>query len=107
MDFSKPKGDGVFDGDEFLKYFRESFKVENKKGNLGDAIEIKLEGPWQTFLFIGLLCSLTTFLGTKLLLLPNAKLHVSKRYAKYLTKKYLKKIQLKDFIRYAATIASH
>ena len=40
------------------------------------------------------------------MLVPSQKLHVSKRYAKYLTKKYLKKIQLKDFIRYVEVVLS-
>jgi len=61
----------------------ERIKVEGKTGNLGDKIKVTREG------------------NTKVIITPTVPL--SKRYIKYLTKKYLKKQNLRDWIRVIAT----
>jgi len=83
VDFSVPANDGVFDGVAFADYLRERIKVEGKTGNLGEKIKITREG------------------NSKVIITPTVPL--SKRYIKYLTKKYLKKQALRDWIRVIAT----
>lgn len=65
----------------FEKFLHDSIKVNNKAGNLGTKVTIAKE---------------------KTKLLVNAELPFSKRYLKYLTKKYLKKQQLRDYLRVVA-----
>jgi len=60
----------------------DSIKVDGKKGNLGDQVVIKRD-------------------ATKLNV--SAEAPFSKRYLKYLTKKYLKKQQLRDYLRVVAS----
>jgi len=63
------------------KYLKERIKVDGKTGNLGERVVVSRE---------------------------KAKIHISaeapfsKRYIKYLAKKYLKKQQLRDFLRVVA-----
>ena len=57
-------------------------KVNGKAGNLGDVVTIQREGAK---------------------LIVTAQLPFSKRYLKYLTKKYLKKQSLRDYLRVVAT----
>ena len=66
----------------FEKFLKESIKIDKKTGNLGDSVSVTSE-------------------KTKIVL--NAELPFSKRYLKYLTKKYLKKHQLRDYLRVVAT----
>jgi len=60
-------------------------KVNGKAGQLGTKVAISRE---------------------KAKIIVNAELPFSKRYLKYLTKKYLKKQQLRDFLHVVATSAS-
>ena len=62
---------------------RERIKVNGKAGNLGDKISLSKEGDG------------------KLVLSTSAPF--SKRYLKYLTKKYLKKNSMRDWLRVVAT----
>lgn len=54
-------------------------KINNKKGNLGDDININVRGNKEVII--------------------STRIKVAKRYLKYLTKKFLKKIQILDFIK--------
>ncbi|KIM85393.1 hypothetical protein PILCRDRAFT_817403 [Piloderma croceum F 1598] len=83
IDYSKPAGDGVFDGADFEKFLHDRIKVEGKAGQLGESIKITRDG------------------NTKLTVTSNIPL--SKRYLKYLTKKFLKKNSLRDWIRVVAS----
>ncbi|EIN14161.1 hypothetical protein PUNSTDRAFT_129797 [Punctularia strigosozonata HHB-11173 SS5] len=83
IDYSKPADNQVFDGAAFEKYLHDRIKVEGKAGNLGENIKIQRDG------------------NTKLTV--SSSIPLSKRYLKYLTKKYLKKNQLRDWIRVVAT----
>ncbi|KAL0951027.1 hypothetical protein HGRIS_007767 [Hohenbuehelia grisea] len=82
IDFSKPATDGVFDGADFEKFLHDRIKVEGKTGQLGDNVKITRDG------------------NTKITVTSN--IPFSKRYLKYLTKKFLKKNTLRDWIRVVA-----
>merc|ERR1712094_113150 len=66
--------DGLFDGKVFENFLLEKIKVDGKTGQLGDKVQLARE---KSKIFI------------------TAELPFSKRYLKYLTKKYLKKLQLR------------
>ncbi|EAU92843.2 ribosomal protein L22 [Coprinopsis cinerea okayama7 len=83
VDYSKPAADGVFDGADFEKFLHDRIKVEGKAGQLGDNVKIVRDG------------------NTKITITAN--IPFSKRYIKYLTKKFLKKNSLRDWIRVVAT----
>ena len=74
--------DNIISLDSFVKYLTENVKNEGKKNNLGDRIAINKEGY-------------------------NAVVTVKgkfpKRYLKYLSKKYLKKQGIRDYIRVLAS----
>ncbi|KAG8844848.1 hypothetical protein FRB96_002808 [Tulasnella sp. 330] len=82
IDYSKPASDGVFDGAAFEKFLHDRFKVDGRAGNLGEAVKIKRSGNS-----------------------IHVDLHIpiAKTYLKYLTKKYLKKNELRDWIRVVAS----
>ncbi|KAL7005012.1 hypothetical protein EMMF5_005376, partial [Cystobasidiomycetes sp. EMM_F5] len=83
VDFSAPANDAVFDGDAYVQYLKEHIKVDNKAGNLGDKITVTKEGDGKV---------LVTATGA-----------FSKRYVKYLTKRFLKKNSMRDWLRVVAT----
>nr|ACJ74463.1 cytosolic large ribosomal subunit L22 [Ochlerotatus taeniorhynchus] len=70
--------DNIMDVADFEKYLKERFKVNGKTGNLGNSVSFERQ---------------------KMKVYVNADVHYSKRYLKYLTKKYLKKNSLRDWIR--------
>lgn len=82
IDCTVPVDDRVLDPASFEKFLHDRIKVGGKVGVLGDAVKISRE---------------------------KNKLHVtavapfSKRYLKYLTKKYLKKQQLRDYLHVIAS----
>ena len=57
-------------------------KVDNKTGNLGNSVTVSMD---------------------KESIVVESKINFSKRYLKYLTKKYLKKQDLKEFLRVIAS----
>ncbi|PFH54598.1 hypothetical protein AMATHDRAFT_72367 [Amanita thiersii Skay4041] len=83
IDYSKPATDGVFDGADFEKYLHDRIKVDGKAGQLGESVKITREGNNR--------------------ITVTANVQFSKRYLKYLTKKFLKKNSLRDWIRVVAT----
>jgi len=82
IDYSKPASDGVFDGADFEKFLHDRIKVDGKAGQLGESVKITRDG------------------NTKVTVTSN--IAFSKRYLKYLTKKFLKKNSLRDWIRVVA-----
>jgi large subunit ribosomal protein L22e len=75
-------------------------KVEGKAGQLGDSVKITRDG--ERLVFCYRYFRLMIFPGnTKLTVTSNIPL--SKRYLKYLTKKFLKKNSLRDWIRVVAS----
>ncbi|KAI6007299.1 ribosomal protein L22e [Pisolithus albus] len=85
IDYSRPAAQDVFDGADFEKYLHDRIKVENKAGQLGDKVKITRDS------------------NNKITITAN--IPFSKRYLKYLTKKFLKKNTLRDWIRYLASSA--
>ncbi|KAJ1062388.1 hypothetical protein K5549_012869 [Capra hircus] len=75
LDLTHPVEDGIFDSGNFEQFLREKVKVNGKTGNLGNVVHTE---RFKNKIF-------------------------SKRYLKYLTKKYLKKNSLRDWLRVVAS----
>eukprot|EP00308_Calcidiscus_leptoporus_P026824 CAMPEP_0119372524 /NCGR_PEP_ID=MMETSP1334-20130426/19767_1 /TAXON_ID=127549 /ORGANISM="Calcidiscus leptoporus, Strain RCC1130" /LENGTH=123 /DNA_ID=CAMNT_0007390027 /DNA_START=40 /DNA_END=411 /DNA_ORIENTATION=- len=81
IDCSHPVDDGIMDASSFEKFLVDKIKVGKKTGNLGDLVTVSRE---------------------KAKVLVNSDIALSKRYLKYLSKKYLKKQQLRDWLHVIA-----
>jgi len=81
VDCQQPVEDNVLDPAGLEKFFQDRIKVDGKIGNLGDRVQLTRE---------------------KNKITVTAEAPFSKRYLKYLTKKYLKKQQLRDFLHVIA-----
>ncbi|KAH9892265.1 ribosomal protein L22e [Xylariomycetidae sp. FL2044] len=79
----QPASDKIFDTAGFEKFLQDKIKVDGRVGNLGDKIVIQQAGEG------------------KIEVIAHGDL--SGRYLKYLTKKYLKKMQLRDWLRVVST----
>ncbi|KAF3787417.1 60S ribosomal protein L22-2 [Nymphaea thermarum] len=82
IDCSKPVEDKIMDITSFEKFLQDRIKVGGKTGVLGDTITISRE---------------------KNKISVTAESAFSKRYLKYLTKKYLKKHNVRDWLRVIAS----
>merc|ERR1712187_25575 len=80
---SQPASDKIFDVSAFEKFLHDRIKVEGRVGNLGDKINISQSGDGKVEVV--------------------AHIPFSGRYLKYLTKKFLKKQQLRDWLRVVST----
>ena len=78
IDCRLPIEDNVIVLKDFESFLTQKIKVENKTGNLGSAVTVSAD---------------------KDNLVVEAKIAFSKRYLKYLTKKYLKKQELREYLR--------
>jgi len=78
LDCTRPVQDGIMEPAAFEKFMHDHIKVNNKTGVLGTAVTIARDKNKLTI---------------------NAVAPFSKRYLKYLTKKFLKKQQLRDWLR--------
>ncbi|KAK4053742.1 60S ribosomal protein L22 [Microbotryomycetes sp. JL201] len=83
INYSQPAADKLFDGAAYEKYLVDHLKIEGKTGQLGENVKIEREGD------------------TKLSITSNVPL--SKRYLKFLTKKFLARSKLRDFLRVVAS----
>ena len=81
IDCRLPIEDNVIVLKDFESFLTRNIKVDNKKGNLGTNVTVALD---------------------KESVVVESKVPFSKRYLKYLTKKYLKKQELKEFLRVIA-----
>eukprot|EP00921_Rhytidocystis_pertsovi_P000112 GHVQ01000248.1.p2 GENE.GHVQ01000248.1~~GHVQ01000248.1.p2 ORF type:complete len:127 (+),score=22.34 GHVQ01000248.1:185-565(+) len=81
VDCSVPVEDSILDPAGLEKFYQDRIKVDNKTGNLGDKVSIVRDRSRITV---------------------QAELPFAKRYLKYLTKKYLKRHQLRDYLRVLA-----
>ena len=77
-----PVKDDIVVTKEFVDFLKANIKVNNKKGELGDAITVTSKGNLATV---------------------TSNIPFSKRYLKYLTKKYLKKAEILDYLKVNAT----
>merc|ERR1712014_242543 len=75
-----PVDDGILDIASFNQYLTEHIKVEGKVGNLGEKVKVD---------------------SAKSNLVVSSEIALSKRYLKYLTKRYLKK-NLREWLRVVA-----
>merc|ERR1712023_603054 len=82
IDCSQPVDDGIMDAASFEKFLLDRIKVGGKVGNLGDLISVSRD---------------------KAKVQVSADTAFSKRYLKYLSKKYLKKQQLRDWLHVIAS----
>jgi len=76
--------DKIIDLTSFEKYLHDRIKVDGKTGNFGDAIKLSRDRTKITVACNTSACAL------------------SKRQLKFLTKRYLKKQQLRDYLRVVA-----
>ena len=82
IDCSHPVEDGIMNSADFETYLKERIKVQGKTGNFGKEVQLGRE-------------------KNKVVL--TSSVPFSKRYLKYLTKKYLKKNNLRDWLRVVAS----
>ncbi|GFE54507.1 60S ribosomal protein L22 [Babesia ovis] len=81
LDCTAPANDNIINPSGLEKFLQDRIKVDGKTGNLGTNVTVTRE---------------------KNKIYVVADIPFSKRYIKYLTKKYLKKQQLRDFLRVVA-----
>ena len=82
IDCARPVDDKIMEIGSFEKFLKDRIKVNGKAGVLGDSVTISRE---------------------KSKIVITTEIEMSKRYLKYLTKKYLKKQQLRDYLHVVAT----
>merc|ERR1712176_680226 len=81
IDCAIPVTDGLMEPASFEKFLKEKIKVNGKAGILGDKITVARNNTRITV---------------------DSTIPISKRYLKYLTKKFLKRHKLRDYIRVVA-----
>ncbi|KAL9660565.1 hypothetical protein QQ045_025381 [Rhodiola kirilowii] len=84
------------------KFLQERIKVGGKPGALGDAITVTREIAWKFTMHLGLF-----HLGSKEIKLMLSRWFFDFRYLKYLIKKYLKKHNVRDWLRVIASNKDH
>lgn len=82
IDCSRPVEDKVFNTANFAEFLRQRIKVDGKLGKLGENIKVTADDRKISV---------------------DANIDFSKRYLKYLTKKYLKKHSLREFLYVVAS----
>ena len=82
IDCTHPVEDGIMKAEELKEFLQRRIKIEGKLNNLEDQVTLKAE-------------------KNKVQIVSDV--HLSKRYMKYLTKKYLKKNNLRDWLRVVAS----
>ena len=100
---SQPASDKIFDVSAFEKFLHDRIKVEGKTGQLGENVKIHRDGASNppSCLLVPLLKSIRSAALGDTKITVTSSIPLSKRYLKYLTKKFLKKNTLRDWIRYA------
>ncbi|KAM7233600.1 hypothetical protein CapIbe_015736 [Capra ibex] len=82
LDLTHPVEDGIFDSGYFEQLLREKVEVNGKTGNLGNVVHVEC-------------------FKNKIIVVFEKQF--SKRYLKYLSKEYLKKNNLRDWLCVAAS----
>ncbi|GAM87807.1 hypothetical protein ANO11243_058350 [Dothideomycetidae sp. 11243] len=80
---TQPTNDKIFDPSAFATFLQSRIKIDGRTGNLGDSVTV------------------TDLKDGKIEVVAHRDF--SGRYIKYLTKKFLKKQQLRDWLRVVAT----
>ncbi|KAI8913673.1 60S ribosomal protein L22 [Gorgonomyces haynaldii] len=83
IDVSGPANDKILDVAAYERYLLDRIKVQGRTGNLSDRVTVTKNGNVLT-----------------ITIAPGVQF--AKRYVKYLTKKFLKKNELRDFLRVVA-----
>ncbi|KAM0745829.1 ribosomal protein L22 [Meredithblackwellia eburnea MCA 4105] len=83
IDYSGPANDKIFDAAAYEKFLIDHIKVGGKTGQLGEDVKISTETPGQ--------------------LAVTTQIPFSKRYLKYLTKRFLKKNLMREWLRVVST----
>ncbi|BGP38143.1 60S ribosomal protein L22 [Rhodotorula kratochvilovae] len=83
IDYSGPANDKIFDAAAYEKFLVDHIKVEGKTGQLGEDVKLQREGSGK--------------------LSVTSSIPFSKRYLKYLTKKFLKKNLMREWLRVVST----
>ena len=84
IDCTVPATDGIFDETllgAFEQYFQQNVKLHGRKGKLADKVKVNMNNN---------------------VLTVSTTMQYKKRYFKYLTKKFLKKKELRDWLRILA-----
>ncbi|CAG8481494.1 5346_t:CDS:2 [Ambispora gerdemannii] len=81
IDASAPAQDKIFDAQAFEKFLRDNIKVNGRTGQLGDSVTINRDAA-----------------DHKITVTTNTQ-QFAKRYLKYLTKKFMKKNTIRDWLR--------
>jgi len=84
IDCSRPVDDKILELAAFEKYLADRIKVGGKAGALGDAVKVTKD-------------------RTKVTVTADGSVALSKRYLKYLAKKFLKKHSVRDWLRVVAS----
>eukprot|EP00884_Botryococcus_braunii_P019977 jgi/Botrbrau1/6663/Bobra.0202s0011.1 len=82
IDCAKPVEDKIMEIGSFESFLKDKIKVDGKTGVLGEAVKIQKE---------------------KTKITVTSDVAMSKRYLKYLTKKFLKKHDVRDWLRVIAS----
>jgi len=82
VDCTHPVEDGIMDCANFEQFLKDRIKVNGKVSNLGTSVSLEKLGKSKVVI--------------------SADIPFSKRYLKYLTKKYMKKHNLRDYLRVVA-----
>eukprot|EP00020_Sapocribrum_chincoteaguense_P002073 CAMPEP_0170747146 /NCGR_PEP_ID=MMETSP0437-20130122/9171_1 /TAXON_ID=0 /ORGANISM="Sexangularia sp." /LENGTH=151 /DNA_ID=CAMNT_0011085913 /DNA_START=25 /DNA_END=480 /DNA_ORIENTATION=- len=82
IDCAKPAEHNIIEVGSLEKFLKDSIKVNGKAGALGDSVKVSSENNRVNVTVVG---------------------DFSKRYLKYLTKKYLKKNMVRDYLRVVAS----
>ncbi|KDE04965.1 hypothetical protein MVLG_04614 [Microbotryum lychnidis-dioicae p1A1 Lamole] len=83
VDFAAPADNKIFDAEAYKQFLTNSIKHEGKTGQLGDVISVQSAGAGKIAI--------------------TSSVPMSKRYIKYLTKKFLKKNMLREWLRVVST----
>lgn len=100
---SQPASDKIFDVSAFEKFLHDKIKVDNRVGNLGDIVQISQQGDGKIEVIAH-----TQFSGRYLkylwvsMLTTYAITNADMTFC-YRTKKFLKKQQLRDWLRVVST----
>ncbi len=84
IDIKEPVDDDVIVLEDFADFLKQRIKVNGKKGNLGEVVSVSSENKSSS-------------------IVVTAEPPFSKRYLKYLTKKYLKKNNIRDYLHVIAS----
>ncbi|KAL0207363.1 hypothetical protein P9112_011991 [Eukaryota sp. TZLM1-RC] len=82
IDCTSPAEDSILDPVAFETYLQDRIKVDGKTKNLGEAVAIKRQGN---------------------IITVETNIPFSKRYLKYLSKRFLKNTGVRDFLRCVAS----